>query len=74
MLISISKHNRFHTNVYRDAVLLVFLNILINILCACVAFGYLGFLAYNLGEQDIRSMCRGQMGTGPHLIFDQVFL
>ncbi|KAI6177135.1 hypothetical protein M3Y97_00874000 [Aphelenchoides bicaudatus] len=70
VLISISKHNRFHNNIFRDSILLVVINVIVNLLCACVAFACLGFLAYNLDDKDVRSMCRGQ--TGPHLLWDQI--
>ncbi|KAI6239058.1 hypothetical protein M3Y99_00608400 [Aphelenchoides fujianensis] len=71
VLISISKHNRFHTNVFRDAVLMVFIDVVVNLLGACVAFGFLGFLAYNMDTHDIRAMCRGQIA--PHLLEGHVF-
>jgi SNF family Na+-dependent transporter len=49
---------------------LIFRNMIVNLICACVAFGFLGFLAYKLDASDVRSMCRGQ--TGPHLLWDQI--
>ncbi|KAI6188493.1 hypothetical protein M3Y98_00360900 [Aphelenchoides besseyi] len=70
VLISISKHNRFHTNVFRDAALMVLIDVVVSLAAACVAFGFLGFLAYNMDTDDIRSMCRGQIA--PHLLWDQI--
>ncbi|CAD5222168.1 unnamed protein product [Bursaphelenchus xylophilus] len=70
VLIAISKHNRFHTNVFRDALLLVVIDLTVSLCASCVAFGFLGFMAYQLNTDDIRSMCRGQ--TAPHLIWDQI--
>uniref|UniRef100_A0AC34GWJ0 Uncharacterized protein n=1 Tax=Panagrolaimus sp. ES5 TaxID=591445 RepID=A0AC34GWJ0_9BILA len=70
VLISISKHNRFHTNVFRDAVLMVTMDMIVSLLAAAVAFGFLGFLAFKLKSSDIRAMCRGQIA--PHLLWDQI--
>lgn len=43
---------------------------IVSLLAAAVAFGFLGFLAFKLKSSDIRAMCRGQIA--PHLLWDQV--
>ena len=43
---------------------------IVSLLAAAVAFGFLGFLAVKLHTSDIRAMCRGQ--TAPHLLWDQI--
>lgn len=42
----------------------------VSLLAAAVAFGFLGFMAFKLKATDIRAMCRGQ--TAPHLLWDQI--
>uniref|UniRef100_A0A914VEI7 Uncharacterized protein n=1 Tax=Plectus sambesii TaxID=2011161 RepID=A0A914VEI7_9BILA len=71
VLMSIASHNRFHTNVFRDALALVAIDVMTSLLAAGVAFSFLGYLAIKLGESDVRAMCRGQVG--PHLLWDQIF-
>jgi hypothetical protein len=41
-----------------------------SLLAAAIAFCFLGFLAVQLEESDVRAMCRGQVA--PHLLWDQI--
>lgn len=47
-----------------------FSDMVVSLLAACVAFGFLGFMAFRLHTSDIRAMCRGQIA--PHLLWDQI--
>ncbi|XP_066276529.1 sodium- and chloride-dependent glycine transporter 1-like [Branchiostoma lanceolatum] len=61
---TLSSYNRFHNNTVRDAVLVVFANILVGMLCLCMSAGFLGFLGKQLNE-PIENL----VSSGPHLVF-----
>ncbi|XP_035673455.1 sodium- and chloride-dependent glycine transporter 2-like [Branchiostoma floridae] len=61
---TLASHNRFHNNVLRDAVLVILIDFLMVVVCAIMIFGFLGFLAHQMGT-DISEVA----ASGPHLVF-----
>eukprot|EP00058_Branchiostoma_floridae_P004003 XP_002589491.1 hypothetical protein BRAFLDRAFT_88350 [Branchiostoma floridae] len=52
---TLASYNRFHNNVLRDAIVVVFVELLVMIFCVLTMAGLYGYLA-NIGGVDIRDM------------------
>ncbi|XP_078586842.1 sodium- and chloride-dependent glycine transporter 2-like [Branchiostoma floridae x Branchiostoma japonicum] len=52
---TLASYNRFHNNVLRDAILVVFIDFLVMLFCALTTFAFVGYLAYvrNLPIGDV---------------------
>ncbi|XP_078670251.1 sodium- and chloride-dependent glycine transporter 2-like [Branchiostoma floridae x Branchiostoma belcheri] len=61
---TLASYNRFHNNVLRDAVLVILIDFLMVLFCAVTIFGFLGFLAHQLGV-DINEV----VTSGPGLTY-----
>ncbi|XP_066276509.1 sodium- and chloride-dependent glycine transporter 2-like [Branchiostoma lanceolatum] len=61
---TLASYNRFHNNVLRDAILVVFIDFLVMWFCALTTFSFFGYLAYELGLS-----IENVVATGPRFAF-----
>ncbi|XP_012219266.1 sodium-dependent nutrient amino acid transporter 1-like isoform X2 [Linepithema humile] len=61
-IVMFASHNRFHHNVYRDAMIVTTLDTFTSLLAGCTIFAILGNLSYELGAESVGSVVRGGIG------------
>uniref|UniRef100_A0A8D8AYV8 Transporter n=3 Tax=Culex pipiens TaxID=7175 RepID=A0A8D8AYV8_CULPI len=61
-IIAYASFNNFSNNVYKDAIIISWLDTFTSIIAGCIVFGVIGNLAYVTGESDIQAVV--QSGAG----------
>ncbi|XP_077259916.1 sodium-dependent nutrient amino acid transporter 1-like [Temnothorax americanus] len=61
-VVMFASHNKFHHDVYRDAMIVTTLDTFTSLLAGCTIFAILGNLSRELGIEDVGAVVRG--GTG----------
>ncbi|XP_011876475.1 PREDICTED: sodium-dependent nutrient amino acid transporter 1-like [Vollenhovia emeryi] len=61
-VVMFASHNKFHHDLYRDAMIVTTLDTFTSLLAGCTIFGILGNLSRELGIEDVGAVVRG--GTG----------
>ncbi|PRD25545.1 UNVERIFIED_CONTAM: ine [Trichonephila clavipes] len=49
-IIMVASYNKFHNNIYRDAIIISVLDTVVNLLAGCVSFAVLGSLSYKYSK------------------------
>jgi solute carrier family 6 amino acid transporter-like protein 5/7/9/14 len=64
-LIMYASYNKFEHNIYRDSNIITTIDTFTSILAGCITFGIAGYLAHELGVEDVGKVLKG----GPGLVF-----